>query len=77
MQKPPTETTDHLYRTIRLGLPALSRLAWLCDREVRRLQKFSDENASDPESEDDVAEADNDRTFWAGIAGMLRECRNG
>ncbi len=71
------ERTDHLYRTIRLGLPALSRIVWLCDREVHRLQKFSDQHAGDPESENDVADADNDRTFWSGIAQMLRECRDG
>ncbi len=70
------QTTDHLYRTVKLELPVMSRLAWLCDREVHRLKKFSDEHAADIESEDDVAEADNDLTFWVGIAKILRECRD-
>jgi hypothetical protein len=69
----PTQTTDaHLSRTVHLSIATLSRLIWLCEAEGARLQKFAADHAADPSDEDDVADADNDGTFWRAAATMLR-----
>src|SRR5712675_282435 len=67
---------DQPQTTVSFSHHSLSRLIWLCEEEAKRLQKFAEEHASDPDSEDDVADADNDGTYWRLLATMLREKRD-
>ena len=62
-------------RTVRLGRDTISRLIWLCEKEVVRLQAFARDHYGDPDSEDDVSDAENDATFWKSVVMALRGAR--
>ena len=62
-------------RTVRLGRDTISRLIWLCEKEVVRLQVFAHDHSDDPNSEDDVSDAENDATFWKVVVMALRGAR--
>jgi len=68
---------DSKETTLTLSKMALSRLTWLCDARVHSLRKFAAEHANDPDAENDVSDADNDATYYAGLAAMLRNARDG
>ena len=68
----PSETGDAVgasQMTVMLAKPALSRLAWLCDARVHDLQKCIKEKEVGP---DEVSAAENDITYFKGLAAQLR-----
>ena len=62
-------------RTLLLSRSTISRLIWLCEKEVDRLRVFARNHSDDPNSEDDVSDAENDATFWKVVVMALRSAR--
>ena len=61
--------------TVMLSRSTISRLIWLCEKEVVRLRVFAHDHSDDPNSEDDVSDAENDATFWKFVVMALRGAR--
>ncbi len=63
--------------TLRLSHKALSRLATLCDARAHNLRNMIAVGAGAELDEDEIADAEMDISYLNGLAGMLRNARDG